>query len=267
MLRPLAHGLAISALTVGLATAAAPAFAQTTTAPVAGTAACTSLVNVQSNVETARTTLQNDTNTLNTALRANPVNDATVAADRAVVAQDQANLDNVISNVTSSLCTGTAAATSNTSTTTTTTDPAPVPFVPHTRTVAAIDGEIDALSCTSSNGNLQAIDRQIAARQAQGQDVAEPVARLNDKLASLSCTGNSAVTPQAAAQTAKDCGCVNVVTPSVVAGTVTSGQFSSGAVTAKTVVPTESNGSVATTSGSEIAAANVPAGSVQTGAV
>jgi hypothetical protein len=258
MLRPLARGLAVSALTAGIAFAAAPAFAATTDAPVAGTAACTNLVNVQSDVIAARATLQGDVNTLNADLRATPVVDATVAADRARVTQDQAHLDVVVGNVTASLCTGTTTSTPATVTPAPTTDPTTPPVVPHTRSQAFIDDEIAGLNCDSTNVDLQRIDQQIAARQAAGQEAAEAVSALNAKLAGLNCTAG-AVTPKAAAQTARDCGCVTVTEAPVVTNT-DSGQFS-----AKTVVPSADNGSVATTSGSEVT--DVPQGSVQTGAV
>ena len=78
--------------------------------------------------------------------------------------------------------------------------------------------------------------------------------RLGAKLANLSCT-SGAITSKAAAQTAKDCGCVTTETTTEAPRT---------AVRAVTVNPTQDDGSTATTSGNEVT--DVPAGSASTGA-
>lgn len=270
MFRSLALAGVTAVASAALAFAAAPAFAATDTAPVAGTQVCTDLVNNQANVEQAQTRLQTATNKLNTDLRANPVQDATVAADRIALSQAQSNLNNVVTNVTASLCTGTT--TTPAPTPAPTTSPAtsgaqtPVPFVPHTSTEAAIDNETAALSCASSNTELQRIDRAIAARQAAHLPVREAVNHLNAKLASLHCT-SGAVTPQAAVQTAKDCGCVTTTpTGSIVINeqqAPTAGTSGNSVASSKAVIPTQSDNSVATTSGNQVT--DVPAGSAQTG--
>jgi hypothetical protein len=256
--------LALAVLGLSL-TGGGVALAATTDAPVAGTTACTNLVNVQTDVITARATLQADVNTLNADLRATPVVDATVTADRAKVAQDQAHLDVVVNNVTASLCTGTTTADPAT------VDPTPAPVTPRARpvqTVAQIDDAIDALSCTSSNADVLAVDRAIAARQVQHLPAREPADRLNTRIDSLNCT-TGAASRAAAAASAKACGCVlptTVVTPApVVEAPVTEAPVTlSPATPYSAVVPTQDDNSVATTSGSQIA--DVPVGSAQTGA-
>jgi multidrug efflux pump subunit AcrA (membrane-fusion protein) len=132
------------------------------------------------------------------------VNDAQSKVDTAQTLLAQAR-----ANATSQVCTGT------------TEEPAPSPspspeppggqFQPHTVGVDVIDGEVDALSCSSNNGDLQLIDRQIADREAAGQEVAEPVSRLNSKIVNLNCS-TGVVTLQSAAQIAHDCGCGNIIT-------------------------------------------------------
>lgn len=262
MLRPLALGVATLAATAGIAFAAAPAFAATD-APVAGSAECTAAVNGTTSVTTAKTALnsaketqQDLTNQLAAAKVAVPFHQdvvdtltAQLNSQAVTVATAQRAYDRAVAQATRAICTG---STPSTVTPAPTPDPTSPPVVPHTRSEAVIDGEIDALSCTSSNADLQTIDRHIAARQVAHQTTAEVVARLNAKLASLNCT-SGAVTPKAAAQTAKDCGCVTVTQAPVVTSSI---------VTPKTVVPTQDNGSVANSS----SAADVPAGSVQTGA-
>jgi hypothetical protein len=257
--------LALAVLGLSL-TGGGVALAATTDAPVAGTTACTNLVNVQSDVIAARATLQADVNTLNADLRATPVVDATVAADRAKVAQDQAHLDVVVGNVTASLCTGTTTADPAT------VDPTPAPVTPRARpvqTVAQIDDAIDALSCTSSNADVLAVDRAIAARQVQ--HLTRPRARRPtqhpDRLARTAPPVPPAAPPPQ--QSAKACGCVlptTVVTPApVVEAPVTEAPVTlSPATPYSAVVPTQDDNSVATTSGSQIA--DVPVGSAQTGA-
>jgi hypothetical protein len=258
--RRLAAYTALTALSLGLAFAgAAPAFAAD--APVAGTTACTNLVSVQSDVEQAATAVQKATNTLNTDLRANPVSDATVAADRTALGQAQANQTNIVNNVTNSLCTGTAA-----TTTTTTTDPATPTTtvaprtVPATETQAQIDAAVDALTCTSTNADVLRIDRAIAARQVAHETTREVTARLHAKIDGLGCS-TGAVSRTAAAQTAKACGCVDV-TPAPVTDT-TVAEAPSTVVTYRTVNPTQDDNSVAKTSGTEVT--DVPAGSASTG--
>ncbi len=122
MPRSLARTAVLAALTAALAAGAtAPAFA-VSVAPAPGTAECTNLVNVQTNVLAARETVADDTAALDAALRANPIVDATVNAARAKLAADQSNLANIVLNVTRSLCSGTPV---RTTTPAPTTDPAP----------------------------------------------------------------------------------------------------------------------------------------------
>lgn len=268
MSRSLATYTALAALTLGLAggVVAVPAFADT--APVAGTQACTdavnsttSVTNAKANLASAKQTQQNLVNSLAAAKVAVPFVQATVDlltsqlnTQGVSVAQAQAALDRAVARATKALCTGDAPA--DPATPVVTADPTSPPVVPHTRPETVIDREIDALDCSSSNSDLQVIDRQIAARQAAHQTTVEVTARLNARLASLSCT-TGAVTPRAAAQTAHDCGCVVTDT------TVVTEAPTSTVVTSKTVVATQDDGSTATTSGNQVA--DVPAGSASTG--
>lgn len=268
-------GLAALTLTAAGVLAASPALAAT--APAPGTAACTAIVQTDATVVADQKTVDDDQAAVTAAveaLNANPTDGdlqtalttargALTDAKRALkFAQDQA---------TSVLCTGTATSGTSTSTgqfdprraRTTTPAPATSPaVVPHTVSQATSDSLVDALSCSSSNAELQRIDKQIVADRAAGQTsvAAEVNQRLNAKLASLNCTGDSAVTPKAAAQTAKDCGCDTVVTEPT---TVTDAPVTTNVITSKTVNPTQSDGSVATTSGNEVT--DVPAGSAATG--
>lgn len=92
-------GVLALGLTAGVASAH-----QTDTRPVKGTAACSNLVNGQSDVLLARGTVQQATSVLNVALRATPIVDAVVALDRQNLADAQAHLKVVVGNVTDSLC-------------------------------------------------------------------------------------------------------------------------------------------------------------------
>jgi hypothetical protein len=246
--------LAALALTLAGGLAAAPALADT--APAPGTSGCTSLVNAQSAVATLQAAVNTATGTL-AADQAAGATPATIANDSTGPLGVQtltAQLDVLKTTTAKQLCTGTAAG-SSTTTTTATPDPTSPPVVPRTRSQADITREIAALSCTSGNSDLQAIDRHIAARQVARQDTHDVVARLNAKLASLSCA-SGAVTPRAAAQTAHDCGCVTT--------TESPAPDTSSAVSSKTVVATASDGSVPTLSGQQVTVA--PSGSAQTGA-
>lgn len=293
MPRSLATYTAVAALTLGLAggAAAMPAFADT--APGPGTPECTAQVDKASQVLDARSalaqaqaTVRNDQAAFDKAVAANnteqdvvanltaalgttltdPIGGvtglvsqaevdqaagaaksdqstvtedlATLNADKAKVATARTDLASAISQQTTALCTG------------------PTTAAPATESVADIDAATDALSCSSSNTDLQAIDKAIAARQAAGQSVGDAETHLSAKVGSLNCS-SGAVTSKAAAQTAKDCGCITTTTVTEAPTTAV--------VTPKTVVATQDDGSTATTSGHEVT--DVPAGSVQTGAV
>jgi hypothetical protein len=231
--RSLARTAVLAALTAVLAGGVtAPAFAVTPDAPVAGTQACTDLVNNQTNVETARTAVQTATDNLNTALRANPINDATVAADRIALAQAQSNLNNIVTNVTASLCTGTAVVTT-TPVPTTVPEPTSPPVVPAPR-VIVLPGVLDR-DCAdfATQADAQAFFL------AHGGSPLRNVDNLDANHNGVACEDHFAP----------------VVVSVPQATTV---------VTSKTVIATKDDGSVATTSGQQVT--DVPSGSASTGA-
>lgn len=245
MSRSLARTAVLAALAAVLAVlGVAPALA-VTTAPAPGSTECTNLVNDQADVVAAQQVVAADQVALDTALRANPVVDATVNAARAKLATDQANLNNVVTNVTASLCTGTAVVTPPTTVT-----PAPTfpPFVPANRGVSEISVAIDNLNCASTAADLQRINDAINARAVAGKNVTGLRAHLDARVAQLACTS----------------GPVTAVPPTIVVPPTTVVESVPTVVTSKTVIATKDDGSVATTSGSQVT--EVPAGSASTGA-
>ena len=113
---------AVAALTLGLTLGiGGVASAQTDTRPVAGTTACSNVVNVTSDVRAARQQVLDQQVVLNTAIR-DGSSDSAVNAARDELTARQARLANVVANVTASLCQDAPVA-PPTSTTTTTAPP------------------------------------------------------------------------------------------------------------------------------------------------
>jgi hypothetical protein len=229
--RSLARTAVLAALTVGLVGGATvPAFA-VTAAPAPGTSECANLVDDQADVVAARQVVAADQVALNTALRANPVVDATVNAARATLATDQANLSNVVTNVTRSLCTGTAVVTT-TVPATTTPEPTSPPVVP-APSVIILPGVLDR-DCAdfATQADAQAFFL------ANGGTPLRNIDNLDANHNGVACEDHFAPVVVSAPQ-------------------------STTVVTSKTVVATADDGSVAATSGQQVT--EVPTGSASTG--
>lgn len=231
MSRSFARTAVLAATVVALAGGGATAALAASDAPAPGSTECTNLVNVQTGVVAAQKTVADDQDALNAALRANPISDAAVNAARAKLATDQANLANIVLNVTRSLCTGTTTPkpTTTTPAPTETTSPPVVPapriiFVPGYRDCGDFPSQAAAQAFFLANGGS-------ALRNINGLD------------------GNH-----------NGIACENTVYgPATVVVPVPSSP-----VTSKTVNPTADDGSVASTSGSQVS--EVPSGSASTGA-
>jgi hypothetical protein len=234
--------------------AAAPAFAQVTSPlPPVGSTACNTAVTsavapYQTVLNTARTTLL----TVQTTVASTPVD---IAQAQAAVTAAQTRLTAAIKAQTGLLCLSVGVNVGGQ--TNGHHDPHTTPAV---ESQEEINAAIDGLTCDSNNKNVQAIDKAIAARQAAHLPVGNSQRRLDAKIASLSCSSGS-VTPAAAAQTAKDCGCA----PTTVVEQPTTTVVTPPAIpSVSKVSPTQDDNSVATTSGNQVT--TVPEGSASTGA-
>lgn len=256
MSRSFARTAVLAAVTAAALTGAvaAPAFAATDPAPAPGTAACTAAVAANDTVVSDLNTvhllervLVIDRNGTSTGTAATVVDGAitgTGLSTPAQLAQDQANIDAANAALrrareaaSTALCTGTAVATTPS---TVTADPTSPPVVPAPRVV--VPAGVPDRNCAdfATQADAQAFF------VANGGSALRNVDDLDANHNGVACEDHFAVPAPTT---------VTNSTTEVNNGTVNSGA---------TVNPTQSDGSVATTSGSQVT--DVPAGSVSTGA-